>query len=162
MEKVALKKYFSILVVLLLGSPAFADVVWPSLYIATGIVSLKVIFVGLLVELFFVKYFTNIRWLKAGIVTFIMNSVSFILGMIHIPVSGLIAELIMPFNTFHWTHWVVSYLLAIIINTLVEGFIIKLILKLQLKDTYLWLFGANAISILICIIFYGIRLGVKL
>lgn len=143
------------------STPAFADVVWPSLYIATGMVSLKVIIVGLLIELFFVKFFTDTSWLKSAIVTFTMNLVSTLLGIILIPISGLFAELL-PFNTFHWTHWLLSYLLAIVINTLLEGLIIKLILKLKFKNIILWLFAANAISILICVLFYGLQLGVKM
>ncbi len=150
-----------LLLEIMFTAPAFANIIWPSLYISTGIVSLKVIIVCLLVELFFVKFYTNIRWLNACIVTFVMNLVSALLGIILIPVSGLFAEL-MPFNTFHWTHWLISYMFAIAINTTLEGFTVKLILKLKFKNTFLWLFIANAISILLCVLFYGIELGVKL
>lgn len=147
--------------IFLIGCPAFADVIWPSLYIATGMASIKVVLVGLLVELFFVKFFTNTHWLKASIITIIMNAVTCLLGMILIPISGLFVELL-PTKTFHWSHWLLDYLLAIILNTLIEGLIIKLILKLKFKNILWWLFIANAISILICILFYGLQLGVEL
>lgn len=147
--------------IFLLECPAFADVVWPSLYIATGMASIKVILVGLWIELFFVKFFTNTHWLKAGIITVVMNAVTCLLGMILIPISGLFVELL-PTKTFHWSNWLLDYLLAILLNTLIEGLIIKLILKLKFKNILWWLFIANAISILICILFYGLRLGVKL
>ena len=139
-----------------------ADVVWPSLYIAAGMTSLKVIIIGLLIELFFVKFFTNTHWLKASIITVIMNGVTCLLGMVLIPISGIFVEIIPPHKTFHWTHWFLDYLLAILINTLLEGLILKLILKLKFKNIFTWLFIANAISILICVLFYGLRLGVKL
>lgn len=156
------KLLLSIFVIFLLNTPAFADVVWPSLYIATGMVSIKVILVGLLVELFFVKFFTDTHWLKAIGITILMNGTTCLLGIILIPISGLFVELIPPHKTFHWTHWFLDYLLAILINTAIEGFIIKLILKLKFKNIFTWLFIANAISILICIIFYGLQLGTKL
>ena len=155
------KLLLTILFVFFLNCPAFADVVWPSLYIAAGMVSLKVIVLGLLIELVFVKIFTNINWLKASIITIIMNGVTCLLGVVLIPISGLFVELL-PTKTFHWTHWFLDYLLAILINTIIEGLIIKLILKLKLKRIFIWLFIANAISILVCILFYGLQLGVKL
>ena len=155
------KLLLSLLFIFLLSTPVFADVVWPSLYIATGIVSIKVIITGLLIEVFFVKFFTDTKWLKAGIITVVMNAVTCLLGMILIPISGLFVELL-PTKTFHWSHWLLDYLLAILLNTLIEGLIIKLILKLKFKNILWWLFIANAISILICILFYGLRLGVKL
>lgn len=157
-----MKKLLILLLIFLLGTPAFADVVWPSLYIAAGITSIKVIIVGLLVELLFVKIFTNTNWLKASIITVVMNAVTCILGIVLIPISGLFVEAIPPYKTFHWTHWLLDYLLTILLNTLIEGFIIKLILKLKFKNIFIWLFIANAISIILCILFYGLRLGVKL
>ena len=157
-----MKKLFLLFWILLLSPPALADVVWPSLYIATGIASIKVIIIGLLIEIFFVKFFTDIRWLKAGIITVIMNFITCLLGQVFIPISGLFVELIPPHKTFHWSHWFLDYLLAIFINTIIEGFVIKFILKLKFKNIFIWLFIANAISILICILFYGLRLGIKL
>ena len=154
-----------LLLLTIFSTPAFADVVWPSLYIASGMSSIKVIIVGLIIELFFVKFFTDTRWLKAGIVTFIMNLITCLLGVIIIPISGLLLEFIMyPVNqaTFHWTHWVASYFVVIVINTLIEGLVIKLMLKKSYKKNFWWLFGANAISILICVLFYGLRLGMKM
>ena len=144
--------------------PVKADIVWPSLYITKGMLSLKVIFLGLIIELFFVKYFTKIDWKKASIITILMNLITAILGILLIPLSGLGAEFVFEFvfhaydkfgiGTFHWSHWFVSYLLVIFINTLIEGVFIKLSLKLNLKQTFWWLFVANGISVLLCVIFY--------
>lgn len=140
------------------STPVFADVVWPSMYIAGGLASVKVIILGLIVELLFVKFFTKTPWLKAGIVTFIMNLVSAFLGYIPILFLGIFSE-ILPFKTFHWTHWLLAYLIAIAINTIIEGFIIKLILKTKFKNIVWWLFIANTTSVLLCVLFYGLRLG---
>lgn len=157
-----MKKLLILLLFLfLLSSPAFADVVWPSMYICVGMASIKVIILGLIVELFFVKFFSKAGWLKSVIATLVMNLVSCVIGYIPILILGLFAELL-PFNTFHWTHWVAAYLLAIVINTIIEAIVIKLILKLKIEDVFPWLFGANVISVLLCIIFFGLQLGVRM
>ena len=152
------------LICILIAMPAYADVIWPSLYITQGMLSLKVIILGLIAELFFVKYFAKLNWKKASIITILMNLITTILGIILIPLSGLGAEFVFDFvfhaydkfgiGTFHWSHWLVSYLLVIFINTLIESLLIKLSLKLNLKKTFWWLFIANGISVLLCVIFY--------
>ena len=144
--------------------PANADIIWPSLYIAKGMLSIKVILLGLIIELFFVKHFTKVNWQKALTVTFLMNLITTILGMIFIPLSGLGSEFIFDFvfhaydkfgiGTFHWSHWLAAYLLVIFINTITEGLFIKLILKIKILKTFWWLLIANAMSVFICFLFY--------
>ena len=148
--------------------PASADLIWPSLYIAKGMLSIKVILLGLIVELFFVKHFTKVNWQKASIVTFLMNLITTILGMIFIPLSGLGSEFIFDFvfhaydkfgiGTFHWSHWLTAYLLVIFINTFIEGLVIKLTLKIKIAKTFWWLLIANAMSVFICFLFYVMNL----
>lgn len=144
--------------------PASADLIWPSLYIAKGMLSIKVILLGLIVELFFVKIFTKASWEKASIVTFLMNFVTTILGTIFIPLSDLGTEFVFDFvfhaydkfgiGTFHWSHWLAAYLLVILINTFIEGLFIKSALKIKLIKTFWWLLIANAISVFLCFLFY--------
>ena len=157
-----------IALIIFVSLPANADVVWPSLYIAKGMLSIKVILLGLFIELLFVKYFTKVSWKKASIVTFLMNLITTILGIIFIPLSGLSSEFVFDFvfhaydkfgiGTFHWSHWLISYLLVIFINTFIEGLFIKLMLKLKLKKTFWWLLIANSISVFACFLFYVIDL----
>ncbi|MBO7611206.1 MAG: hypothetical protein J6T23_03240 [Elusimicrobia bacterium] len=153
-----------IALIIFISLPVNADLIWPSLYIAQGMLSIKVILLGLIVEFFFVKFFTKVNWKKALIVTFLMNLITTILGMIFIPLSGLGSEIVFDFvfhaydkfgiGTFHWSHWLVAYLLVILINTLIEGLFIKLTLKIKLLKTFWWLMTANAISVFICFLFY--------
>ncbi len=146
-----------ILLITIFNTAAYADVMmWPSLYIANGMLSIKVILAGLFLELLFVKYFTKIRWAKAGIITFTMNLVTCSLGIILIPLSGYLIKFIVPFTTvFHWYHWLLSYLLVILINTSLKGVLIKLSLKRTFKSVFWWLFIANTLCVLACIWFYG-------
>ena len=152
-----MKKLLPLLILLITASnPAHADIIWPSLYITSGMLSIKVIISGLIVELFFVKFFTKINWLKACFITLIANFITCLTGIILIPVSGILIELLTPFvPTFHWLHWILSYLFVVLINTSIEGLIIKLFLKQNFKNIFWWLFIANLLSVLICIIFFG-------
>ena len=162
------KRFIFAIILCLIVLPANADIVWPSLYITKGMFSLKVIILGLIVELLFVKHFTNTNWKKASIVTILMNLITTILGIILIPLSGLSSEFVFDFvfhaydkfgiGTFHWSHWLVSYILVILINTFIEGMFINLVLELRLKQTFWWLFVANGISVLLCFLLYGISL----
>ena len=145
--------------------PACADIVWPSLYITKGMLSLKVILIGLIIELLFVKYCTGIDWKKASLTAIIMNLISSGLGVILIPLSGLGSELVFDLafhaydkfgiGTFHWSHWLSAYLLVIFINTLIESFYIKLALKFKLSKVLWWMMIANGISVFLCFLFYG-------
>lgn len=154
----------AIVLITFITLPANADIVWPSLYITKGMLSIKVILLGLLIELFFVKYFTKIDWKKASIITVLMNLITTVLGIMFIPLSGLGSEFVFDFvfhaydkfgiGSFHWSHWLISYLLVIFINTFIEGLFIKLTLKLKPKKTFWWLLIANSISVFICFLFY--------
>ena len=162
------KLILAITLIIFITLPANADLIWPSLYIAKGMLSIKVILLGLIFELFFVKYFTKVSWKKASIVTFLMNLITTFLGMIFIPLSGLGSEFVFDFifhaydkfgiGTFHWSHWFAAYLLVIFINTFIEGLFIKLTLKIKLIKTFWWLLIANAISVFICFLFYVLSL----
>ncbi len=140
---------------------ASANMVWPSVYIAEGMRSWYVILAGLLIETVFVKFFLKESYLKSALIAFVMNLTSTVLGVIAIPVSGFIGEILMvPFGTgtFHPTHWLMSYVLAILANVLIEGLAIKIIFKREFKNMFWWLCVANAISIVICILFHGMTM----
>lgn len=154
----------TISLIIFITLPANADLVWPSLYITKGMLSIKVILIGSIIELFFVKYCTKVDWKKAFIVTILMNLITTILGIIFIPLSGLGSEFVFDFvfhaydkfgiGSFHWSHWLTAYLLVIFINTFIEGMFIKLTLKLTFKKIFWWLLIANSLSVFICFLFY--------
>ena len=138
-----------------------ANMVWPSLYIAEGMRSWYVILIGLFIEIIFVKFFLKESYLKSVLIAFVMNLASTALGVVAIPLSGFVGELIMiPFGTgtFHLTHWLMGYVFAILSNVLIEGFTIKFVFKYQFKKMFWWLCLANAISVIICILFHGMEM----
>lgn len=151
-------KFLFLLLLFFNCSSVHADVVWPSMYITAKRVSIPVIISGLLIEIGFVKYFTKVGWIKTIVVTTLMNAVSATVGLIFILISGLVADAFASFvtlgktGTFHWFHWLTSYVFAILTNTMLEGVIIKLIMKLPISKTFRWLFVANAITVIMCAI----------
>ena len=156
-------KYGIVLLVSFLLMPvcAKANIVWPSVYIAEGMRSWYVILIGFVIEIIFVKNFLKPSYLKSALIAFIMNLTSTVLGIVIIPFSGLIGEFMMiPFGTatFHLTHWLMSYIFAVISNVLIEGIVVKFIFKFSFKKMFWWLFVANAISVIVCILFHGIRM----
>ncbi len=138
-----------------------ANLVWPSLYIAEGMRSWYVILIGLVIEIIFVIYFLKHSYIKSALIAFVMNLVSTVLGIVAIPLSGIIGEFLMiPFGTgtFHPTHWFMSYIFAVLSNVLIEGLTIKVVFKHNFKKMFWWLFVANAISVVVCILFHGISM----
>ena len=86
---------------------------------------------------------------------FVANLVSAILGLLLIPVSGILIEILtIPFGggTFQLSHWILDYLCAVLVNTCVEGLALKWIFKYQFKPNFWWLFCANLMSVLICLL----------
>ncbi len=143
---------------LLMPITASANMVWPSLYIAEGMRSWYVILIGILIEVIFIKSFLKESYLKSVSIAFIMNLASTVLGVVAIPLSGFIGEVLMiPFGTgtFHPTHWLMSYMFATLANVLIEGQTVKFIFKHKFKKMFWWLCAANAISVIICILFHG-------
>ena len=162
------KKFLIVVLTFIFGiSEVNADVVWPSLYIAAGKASIWVIVGGLIVETGFVKYFTKENWGRSILVSVTMNLATGLLGNFLIVFGGLWLDFFLSsvqyvlnihVGTFHWSHWIPAYILAILINTLIEGGIVKLILwKTQkFKNILPWLFAANAISIIMCAIYVAV------
>lgn len=135
--------FFLLISLLLMPIYVSANMVWPSLYIAEGMRSWYVILIGLAIEVVFVKWFLKEPFYKSVLIAFIMNLVSTVLGVFVIPLSGLIGEILMiPFRTgtFDPTHWLISYVFAVISNALIEGLTVKIIFKYQFKKMFWWLF----------------------
>ena len=150
------------IVLMLLPVSAYANMVWPSLYIAQGFRSWYIILIGLIVEIFFIKQFAKQSWPRSVLISAIMNAVSALAGIALIPISGIIGEFIMlpvdlvlKLGTFHITHWIMAYIMVVICNTVIEGLVVKLF-KLPFKKSLPWLAAANAISVIVCAVQVGL------
>lgn len=134
---------------------ASANVVWPSLYILSQIYCWYIIVLGLVVEFFAVKFFGKASWKKSAIIAVAMNVISALVGLVLIPVSGILTEfLLFPFEqgTFHLSHWIADYVFVAVVNTCIEGLSIKWIFKYEFKRVFWWLFAANAVSVALSVL----------
>lgn len=146
-------------VILLFPITACANMVWPSLYIAEGMRSWFVILAGLILEIVFVNLFLKQTILKSSFIALVMNLISTIVGIFLIPFGGFVGEfLLAPFGggTFALSHWIAAYFLAVITNTLIEGLVVNTFFRFSFKNMFLWLFSANTLSVIICILFHGL------
>ena len=101
--------------------------------------------------------FIKTGWLRSLGIMFVANAISALVGLIFIPLSGIIVEILTsPFRvgTFHISHWILDYLMVVVVNTLIEGLSLQWIFKYQFKKNFWWLFGANFISVIISIVPY--------
>lgn len=160
----------ALLAVLCLPMTVSANVVWPSIYIAEGMRSIYVILGGLAIELLFIKLIAKKTWLKAGLMSVVMNAISTLAGIILIPYIGFFGTILfevvadaIPFlkgvTTFSDVLWLWSYILTVFINVFIEGLSLRLIFKIDFWKNFWWLFIANAISVIICVLQYGFTLS---
>ena len=137
----------------------YANIVWPSLIIVEGIMSWYIILFGIIIEFLFIKFWAKEGTLRAMVMTFGMNTVSALIGLILIPVSGFIAAIVLgiisTINTFDYLIWMVSYILAVLSNVLIEGYFLKLIFKKPFKTSFKWLLVSNSLSVIVAIAVLG-------
>ena len=124
----------------------FADVVWPSMFLTGRLFAWWIIVAGLVIEWGFVLRLTQTTLLRAGIMTLVMNTVSAGVGILAIPVSGLLWEFVAMVTVqplFHWgtfnpITWFVSCILAAFLNTIIETASLRLIFKVAWTKRLFW------------------------
>ena len=133
-----------------------ADVVWPALFLAGRMMAWWAIGLGLVVELFFVRFLTGFGWLKSALTDVAMNAASSLLGFILIPLGGIAWEssvgiaLYKLFNigTFNPGTWAATFIFAVFINAVLEASVLRYGFKQRpFKRLFWWLALANAISL---------------
>lgn len=139
--------------------PLVADMVWPALLLEGRILTWWAILIGLIAEYFFVRGVTDLSFSRAGLADIAMNAASTLLGIILIPVVGIIWELfpgiliykIFNIGTFNPGTWVATILLAAFLNTFIERFVLRRFFKQPVvgKRGFWLLFAGNVISVTI-------------
>ena len=124
-----------------------ANIVWPALYLLGRLISFWVITSGLFIEFFFVWWLTRLDWKRVIWADVAMNLVSALLGLILIPVVGLIA--VLPFSAiFGLASWVATFCVAVLINASVESVVLLKGFKQSIGKREFWLLClANALSV---------------
>lgn len=134
---------------------AKANMIWPSIYIVEQYYTWYIILAGLIVETIGARIFLKTSWIRSFLIILTVNTISALLGFILIPASGIVVELLtIPVGggTFSVSHWILDYIAAVLTNTYIEGLAMKLIFKYNFKPNFWWLAGANAVSVVICIV----------
>ncbi len=140
----------------LLPSLACAAFVWPAVYLETRLFSLWVVGLGLIVEFFFVRWLFRPSLGKAALATFAASVVSAVAGAVLVPLAGIAWEFLAMWSYQRWfgwgsfnpLTWLVTLVLACLINTTVECLIYRFGFRFTVKRReVLWFLLANAVSV---------------
>lgn len=149
-----------LVIVALLAIPAiaYANAVWPALYLETRLFSWWAISVGLVIEYFFVRWLFGLAPRRAALADLSANAASAVVGVVLIPIAGIAWELF-PASVYNWAlgwgtfnpiTWAGTFLLACVVNAVLEGFVYKKAFKVDFKiksKKFGWLVLANAFSV---------------
>lgn len=81
--------------------PVWANVVWPALYVQTRLSSGWAIGLGLVIECAFVRWLFGLTVQRTALAVFCANLVSALLGMVLLPLAGIVWELF-PASVYNW------------------------------------------------------------
>jgi hypothetical protein len=139
-------------------SPVIADVVWPALVLSGRIAAWWCIALGTLIE--GAALWRFLRWppFKAFFAAFLMNAVSAFCGSILLPVAGLRWEATADRTINAWFGWgtfniaseAVTWLIAVLLSTLIETFVLWLIFLAPLtRRLIVVMLAANSVTTLL-------------
>lgn len=149
-----------------------ANVMWPGLFIESGLVSVWAVILGLLIEWPFVKRISNAGWGRSLSMTVVVNAVSFAIGYFINPVVSLLIIIPHDFlggltignNTFGASGWIFSYHAVVLATAFIEYLAFRFVYsdkyyqKHQLNrpspgKTWLGIWLANLASVAIAFMF---------
>ncbi|MEI6561046.1 MAG: hypothetical protein WCO68_03060 [Verrucomicrobiota bacterium] len=142
-------------------APIIADVVWPALYLEQRLFSWWAIGLGLLVELVFLRRITTLSSGMCIVADLAMNAASALLGIVLIPVVGLLWEVfpgillykLFKVGTFNPGTWTATFILAVFVNAVLETTVLRYAFHQKpAKRIFGWLCLANGLSIALAFI----------
>lgn len=137
---------------------AWANMVWPALYLETRLFTGWAITLGLVVEYLFIRHLFRLSPWRALQADLAANAVSALAGVVLIPLGGVAWELFpgalymwaLDWGTFNPITWAGTFLLACLINASLEGAVYKRAFKVALpfrSRQFGGLVLANAVSV---------------
>jgi hypothetical protein len=142
----------------LFPATAYANVIWPALYLETRLFSWWAIGIGLVIEFFFVKWLFNLSAKRALFADISANTISSIAGIVLIPLAGIAWELF-PASVINWAFgwgtfnpvtWFGTFVLGCLVNALLEGAVYKKWFSHNFRfksKIFVWLLVTNAFSV---------------
>jgi hypothetical protein len=118
-----------------------ANVVWPALFLAGWLCAWWCILGSVLLEAAALWRFARVRPVKATVASTVMNAVSALCGALLIPLLGIRWEIFagltyqawFGWGTFNWITEVATCCIAILLNTIVEVFVLWLVFIMPLR-----------------------------
>ena len=149
---------FIITAVAIFPVAAYANVVWPALYLETRLFSWWAIGIGLVIEFFFVQWLFGLSAKQAAIADLSANAISAAVGLLLIPLAGIAWELFpgsvinwaFDWGTFNPVTWAATFVLGCLVNALLEGAVYKKWFAKSFRfrsRQFGWLIVANAFSV---------------
>lgn len=131
-----------------------ANIVWPSLVLTDRLLCWWIVAIGLLVEFACLFWLTQASATKAAAMTLTMNLISALIGIVAIPLSGVlwapIAAVVDPvfgWGMFNPLAWVMSALLAALVNAIIETASLRIVFKVSWTGkVFGWVFLANMVT----------------
>jgi len=132
---------------------------WPAMVLEERLLSVIPIVAGLVVEWLALRFGGfDLSWKKAAVVDVVMNAVSTIVGIVLIPVLGLVWEIFpgvvlykfFSIGTFNPGTWAATFAMAVFATTAIEAAVVNWGFKIQLDRRRFWILcGANGLSVAI-------------
>ena len=153
-------KGYTIVMAIVLGvfipATAYADVVWPALYLEQRLLSWWAIALGLLIEYLFIRKVTSFGIRKSILADFVMNATSALYGIILIPLSGILLDFfawvvlrdLLPKGWMGWGVECVGGIGAALLNAFIERKAIRKVFKFEFSQKQFWgLFLINVVTV---------------
>lgn len=135
---------------------ARADVIWPAAILEGRILTWWAILAGLIAEFFVVLGITAMRPARSALATLAMNGVSTVVGIVLIPISGILIEFfpgmiiypIFHIGTFNPFTWTLTVIVAAAVNSVIEMSVLRRFTQtISKKKMFSWLWLANLVSV---------------
>jgi hypothetical protein len=133
-----------------------ADVIWPALLLEDRLLTWWAIGAGLTAEFLILRFWLGMPNLTAIMADILMNSVSTVAGIVLLPLAGVAWELfpgsvlysILNVGTFSPVTWLATFGLAVLINTLLEGAVLRVAFQMKFQTrVFLALCLGNMVSV---------------
>jgi hypothetical protein len=135
---------------------ASANVIWPAAILTGRLLDWWIIAASILIEFFFVQRAFRLKPLDALWATLGANAVSTVLGLYALPYGGMFMEIgihhsglgdRIGWNTFSLTAWIITFILAVVINLAAELAVYRFGYRLNVDRRAVWLIAlANIIT----------------
>ncbi len=133
-----------------------ANVVWPALFLETRLLHPVVVLVGLWVEWSVLRLVLGLPAGRALGAALSMNFVSTSIGLLAIPIAGIVYEAtlaqvvqaVLGWNTFNPIAWGATFALGVLVNTGLEALVLRVGFRVPFdRRCAAWLASANAVSV---------------